>query len=98
MVLEAPNMTYGRDIHTQTGSQEPSMRPKIRTYETLALTSCPERKHYQRPHVSGPHSMRLGWRKRVNQKSQPDIDDTANVELGTIAKCAPQYLHRTHRE
>ena len=45
MVLEAPNMTYGRDIHTQTGSQEPSMRPKIRIYETLTLTACPERMH-----------------------------------------------------
>ena len=69
MVLVALNMTSDHDKHTQTGSQEPSMRPKIRTYETLALTSCPERKHYQRPHVSGPHSMRLGWQKRVNQKS-----------------------------
>ena len=88
MVLEAPNMTYGRDIHTQTGSQEPSMRHKIRTYETLALTIRPECTHYQRPHASGPHNMCLGWRKRAKQKSQPHADDTANVEVGAVAKSA----------
>ena len=70
MVLEAPNMTYGRDIHTQTGSQEPSMRHKIRTYETLALTIRPECTHYQRSHASGPHNMCLGWRKRKNKHMQ----------------------------
>ena len=88
MVLEAPNMTYGRDIHTQTGSQEPSMRHKIRTYETQALTIRPERMHYQRSHALGLHSMRLGWRKRPTQKSQPRTDVTANVKVGTVAKSA----------
>ena len=47
MVLVALNMTSDRDKHTQTGSQEPSMRHKIRTYETLALTACPKRMYYQ---------------------------------------------------
>ena len=86
-------MTYDRDIYTQTGSQEPSMRHKIRTYETLALTIRPECTHYQRPHASGPHNMCLGWRKRAKQKSQPHTHDTAHVEIGTVAKRTPQSLH-----
>ena len=48
MVLVARNMTYDRDKHTQTGSHEQSMRHKVRTYETPALTTCPERMHYQK--------------------------------------------------
>ena len=61
-------MTSDRDTHTQTGSQEPSMRHKIRTYKTQALTIRPERIHYQRSHAFGPHSMCLGWRKRIKEK------------------------------
>ena len=48
MVLVALNMTSDRDKHTQTGSHEQSMRHKVRTYETPALTTCPERMHYQK--------------------------------------------------
>ena len=88
MVLEAPNMTYGRDIHTQTGSQEPSMRHKIRTYETLALTIRPECTHYQWSRASGPHSMCLGWQKRAKQESEPHTDGTANARGGAVAKSA----------
>jgi hypothetical protein len=93
MVLEALNMTYDRDIHSQTGSPEPSMRHKIRTYETLALTIRPECTHYQQSHAYGPrkHASRLAEAR--DTKSQPHTDDTANVEVGTVAKSAPQFLH-----
>ena len=57
---KAPNMTYGRDIHTQTGSQEPSMRHKIRTYDTLAFTTHHKCMHEQQEHASGPHDMGFG--------------------------------------
>ena len=72
MVLEAPNMTYGRDIHTQTGSQEPSMSHKIRTYETLALTKCLERMHYYRSHAYGPrkHESRLAEARVTTSQPQ----------------------------
>ena len=70
MVLVALNMTSDHDKHTQTGSQEPSMRHKIRTYDTLAFTTHHECMHDQREHASGPHSMCFGWQERAKQKPE----------------------------
>ena len=66
MVLAALNITSDRDKHTHTSLQEASVRPKIRTYETLALTACSECMHYRRSHAFGPDSVRFGWRKCAN--------------------------------
>ena len=51
--------------------KEPSMRHKIRTYDTLAFTTHHECMHDQWEHASGPHNMGLGSRQRKNNHMQP---------------------------